>query len=169
MAVVGHVPVGHRHVKGWKASTDDGAGTYVELDLGSDMVVAGRVRCADTERKHFFHTFIWMHSDGAHQHIYLAGVVTKGHSIEAAWIKTFTVSYKADGGSTYSSIDSTFTGNSDQNTEVENMFSATQSARYWWLGRTWRETVLVPRCVSQCWQSVFCGRRLVYNWTELAL
>eukprot|EP00434_Breviolum_minutum_P033361 symbB.v1.2.029519.t2/scaffold3162.1/size62156/3 len=105
--------------KCWKASTDDGAGTYVELDLGSDMVVAG--------------------------------VVTKGHSIEAAWIKTFTVSYKADGGSTYSSIDSTFTGNSDQNTEVENMFSATQSARYWRItAQTFEEVVAARVAMIVC-------------------
>ena len=61
----------------------------------------------------------------------MPGVVTKGHSIDAAWIKTFTVKYKADSGSTFTEISGTVTGNSDQNTEVENMFSATQTARYW--------------------------------------
>jgi len=98
---------------GWKASTADGAGTYVELDLGSDMLVAG--------------------------------VVTKGHSIDAAWIKTFTVKYKADSGSTFTEISGTFTGNSDQNTEVENMFSATQTARYWQIVAQTYEQVVAAR------------------------
>lgn len=58
------------------------------------------------------------------------GVVTKGHSVEAAWITKFKVSYKTDGGSEFTELAS-FDGNSDQDTEVENMFTQTYSARYW--------------------------------------
>ena len=58
------------------------------------------------------------------------GVVTKGHSVEPAWIKSFTLEYKPDGGS-WTTVGGSFDANTDQETAVETVLSATYSARHW--------------------------------------
>ena len=52
--------------------------------------------------------------------------------MEEAWIKTYTVSHSTDGTS-WTDVSETFTGNTDQNTEVEAMLPALVEARYWQL------------------------------------
>ena len=56
------------------------------------------------------------------------GVVTKGRGDGAQWVTSYTVSYSSDNVS-YTSLGS-FTGNSDQNTEVTNLFTSSINARY---------------------------------------
>ncbi|CAK9014994.1 SCO-spondin [Durusdinium trenchii] len=106
---------------GWKASASDGAGAYVELDLGSDLQVTG--------------------------------VITKGHSIEEAWIKTFTVSYKTNTSSDWVELSTTFPGNEDQSSEVENMLDAVVEARYWRITAQTFENVVAARVAMMVCQS----------------
>lgn len=57
------------------------------------------------------------------------GVVTKGRGNSAQWVTTFTVTYSTDN-ITYTPIGGTYRANTDQNTEVTNVFSSSVTARY---------------------------------------
>ena len=66
----------------------------------------------------------------------LASVVTQGRFDYAQWTKTFLVKYSADAQTWYDVIadqttsSTTFIGNTDQNTKVENCFSPMPVGRY---------------------------------------
>eukprot|EP00439_Symbiodinium_sp_Y106_P012060 s2756_g1.t2 len=103
---------------GWKASNDKGEGTYLQLDLGSALKVAG--------------------------------VKTKGHSSEEAWLKTYTVAYSTDG-SSWNDVSGTFTANTDQNTEVEAMLPSIVEAQWWRIiAKTFHNVVAARAAIMVC-------------------
>eukprot|EP00961_Rhodomonas_salina_P000542 7568-Rhodomonas_salina.1 len=61
----------------------------------------------------------------------VAGVATKSRVNSVQWVKSFKVKYSLDA-TTWTDVDSgaTFTGNTDQNTEVSNLFAAPVQAAY---------------------------------------
>ncbi|CAE7551676.1 SSPO [Symbiodinium sp. CCMP2456] len=100
------------------ASNDKGEGTYLQLDLGSALKVAG--------------------------------VKTKGHSTEEAWLKTYTVAYSTDG-SSWNDVSGTFTANTDQNTEVEAMLPSIVEAQWWRIiAKTFHNVVAARAAIMVC-------------------
>eukprot|EP00961_Rhodomonas_salina_P197483 2664771-Rhodomonas_salina.1 len=61
----------------------------------------------------------------------VAGVATKGRGDSSQWVKSFKVKYSLDA-TTWTDVDAgaTFTGNTNQNTEVPNLFAAPVQAAY---------------------------------------
>lgn len=59
----------------------------------------------------------------------VSGVVTKGRGNYSQWVTSYTVSYSQDN-MTYTPLGITFIGNTDQNTEVMNLFPSAVTARY---------------------------------------
>ncbi|XP_033102674.1 lactadherin-like, partial [Anneissia japonica] len=59
----------------------------------------------------------------------ITGVITQGHFGYDEWVTSYKVLYSVDG-STFNTIDTVFTANTDRDTEITNMFSTPVNAQF---------------------------------------